>query len=182
MKMISLILVIAGLILGPAYWIYAKFYTGSELVNLPLSATPHATTGLLVWQSASFDMNESVAPIGLILSAQGQFSPNMEDRKPPKNAYGAILHRDGEASAPLNFSLGASSVSDSNPVFREHLLLMHKVIPGKYHLTVEARTPDEIKIDKMALQVRQNLHEPDPRVVTGGVVLFILGILALVVS
>ena len=182
MKMTSLILVLAGLLLGPAYWIYAKFYTGTQLLSVPLTAKTDAATGLQVWQSASFDMKDAAAPVGLILIAQGQFSPNMDENKPPKNTYGAILHRDGEASAPLNFILGVKHVSDSNPAFREHLLLMHKVTPGNYDLTVEARSPAEIQIYKMELQVRQNLHEPDPRVVTGGIVLFILGILVLVVS
>ena len=36
MKKIALLLFSAGLIAGPAYWIYAKFYTGSRVALLAL--------------------------------------------------------------------------------------------------------------------------------------------------
>jgi hypothetical protein len=71
-------------------------------------------------------------------------------------------------------------VSNANPVFREHLLLMHQVQPGNYSVEIAAVNPPDIQLDQIQLQIRQNLQEPDPRVVTGGIVLFILGILGLV--
>ena len=37
MKTVSLILLAAGIFVGPVYWIYAKFYSGSPAVLVPLS-------------------------------------------------------------------------------------------------------------------------------------------------
>lgn len=179
-KMTSFALIVLGLLLAPAYWIYAKFYTGSPSALLSLTSSVSHDTGQIVWQSGDFALEEDMAPVGLILLAQGHFSPNMDESKPPKDLYTATLSRDGEAAKPLNFSLGVSHVSDSNPAFREHLLLLQQVRPDNYRMVVTAMNPPAIEIEKMQLQVRQHLHEPDPRVVTGGIVLFILGILGLV--
>lgn len=182
LKMLSFALIALGLLLAPAYWIYAKFYTGSQAALLSLTPGVPQGNGLPTWKSAAFSLRPDMAPTGLVLLAQGRFSPNMDEYKPPRDLYTATLYRGGEAARPLAFSLGVSNVSDSNPAFREHLLLMHQVQAGDYRLEVSAVNPPLILIDQMRLQVRQNLHEPDPRVVTGGIVLFILGILGLVMS
>ncbi|MCP5278838.1 MAG: hypothetical protein H6935_10830 [Thiobacillus sp.] len=181
-KKFSFTLIFLGLILAPGYWIHAKFYTGSQASLLTLAPAESVEGGLPAWRTGPFSLNESMAPTGLILLAQGHFSPNMDDAKPPKDLYTATLYRGEEAAKPLGFALGVKSVSNSNPVFREHLLLMQQVLPGNYRLEINAVNPLVIQIDRMELQVRQNLHEPDPNVVTGGVVLFILGILGLVMS
>lgn len=181
-KILIYALLALGLLLAPAYWIYAKFYTGSQAALLPLSALAPEGDGIRAWKSESFSLRAEMAPVGLVLLAQGTFSPNMGEGKPPRDHYTATLARDGETAKPLDFSLGAANVSDSNPMFREHLLLMHKVQPGNYHLLVSSRTPPDIQIQRMQLQVRQNLHEPDPRIVTTGIILLISGIIALVIS
>jgi hypothetical protein len=49
-------------------------------------------------------------------------------------------------------------------------------------LEVSSVNPPTIQIDQMSVQVRQNLHEPDPRVVMAGVITFILGLLGLVIA
>lgn len=181
-KLMSIALIALGALLAPAYWVYAKFYTGSQAGLISLSPSSPRADGRPVWQSGVFALSEDMAPAGLILLAQGHFSPNMDESQPPRDLYAATLRRENEAAKPLGFSLGVGSVSESNPAFREHLLLMHKVTPGNYRLEVVASKPPAIQIDRMELQVRQHLHEPDPRVVTAGIVLFILGLLGLVIS
>lgn len=182
LKKISFSLIVLGLLLAPAYWIYAKFYTGSEAVLLSLSPGAPQAGGRTTWRSDNFRLRTDMAPLGLILLAQGHFSPSKDEFKPPKDLYTATLSQDGHVAKPLAFSLGVSSVSDSSPAFREHLLLMNQVQPGNYRLEIDAVNPPTIQVDRMQLQLRQNIHEPDPRVVTGGIVLFILGILGLVMS
>lgn len=180
MKMLALALIVCGLVVGPAYWIYAKFYTGSEAGLLTLTPGASEPGKLRIWQSGPFTLAEGMAPVGLVLVAQGHFSPNMDENRPPRDAYSAILARDGEAAEPLKFSLGVKQVSDSNPAFREHLLLMQKVKPGQYTLTITQAAEPAIQIDRMQLQVRQNLQEPNPNIVMAGIGLVILGILTLV--
>jgi hypothetical protein len=181
-KMLVFLLLVLGLLLAPAYWIYAKFYTGSQAVLLSLAAITPERDGVRTWKSEDFSLHADMAPVGLVLLAQGSFSPNMDENKPPRDHYTATLIRDGEAAKPLGFSLGVKHVSDSNPVFKEHLLLMHKAQPGNYHIVVSSAAPPDIQIQRMQLQVRQNIHEPDPRIVTTGIILFISGIITLVIS
>lgn len=175
MKKISLLLLIVGLIVGPAYWIYAKFYTGSQAALLTLEkadATPTA-----IWRSPEFSLTPDMAPAGLILNAGGSFSPNMDESRPPKDRYAAILFKDGEAAKPLNFTLGVKSISDSNPAFKEHLLFFQVVQAGRYHMEVTPAAEPAIRLDRMQLEIRQHLHEPDSKVVTLGMVVMVLGIL-----
>jgi hypothetical protein len=180
MKMLSFALILCGLVVGPAYWIYSKFYTGSEAALLTLSPVETKPGLAKTWQSGPFRLEAGMAPAGLILVAQGHFSPNMDEHRPPRDSYSATLSRDGTLAQPLTFQLGVKSVSDSNPAFREHLVLMQQVQPGEYTLTVSQAAEPAIEIDRMQLQVRQHLQEPNPDIVMAGIGLFVLGILGLV--
>jgi len=179
MKILSTILLVAGILAGPAYWIYAKFYTGSRVAMLNLErAGPEAAAP---WRSPTFELTPNMAPAGLVLHAQGRFSPSMDENKPPKDRYAATLSRDGEAAKPLGFTLGVKNVADSSPAFKEHLLFFQVVQGGRYHLEVTPAGTPAIGIERMQLEVRQHLHEPDNRVVTAGMVVMILGILGFVI-
>ena len=178
-KPLSLVLLVIGLVLGPGYWVYGKFYTGSEALLMKLTADTPGPDGIQHWRSEPFQLHTDMAPAGLIILAQGHFSPNMDENKPPKDLYTATLSKGEEAAKPLGFTLGVKHVSDSNPAFREHLVLMHQIQPGDYRLEVTSVNPPSIQIDSMQLQVRQHLHEPDPRLVTAGIVSFVLGLLGL---
>lgn len=182
MKKLALLLLLVGLALAPVYWIYLKFYTGSEAAMVPLM--PQATAPALArtWQSAPFQLNQSMAPVGLILHAEGHFSPNMAENRPPRDSYSATLQRDGTAAQPLPFSLGVKHVTDSNPAFKEHLVFMQQVQPGTYTLTVQQAAEPAIVIDRMQLQVRQNLREPDPNIVMAGIVCLVIAILGLILG
>ncbi len=175
MKTVSLILLVAGLLTGPAYWIYAKFFTGSQAAMINLERT--GADPKSPWRSAEFTLSPGMAPVGLILHAGGAFSPNMDESRPPKDGYAATLYKGSEAAKPLAFTLGVKHVSDSNPTFKEHLLFFQVVQAGTYHLEVTPAAEPDIKLDHMRLEVRQNLHEPDSTIVTVGMVVMILGIL-----
>lgn len=177
MKTVSLILLAIGLLLGPAYWIYAKFYSGSQAAVIPLSPLDAAAG---TWKSAPFKMSEEMAPAGLILKSQGSFKPNMEEAKPPKDLYAALLSRAGESAKPLGFELNPGSVSNSNPVFTSHLVLFQVVKAGEYQLEIQPSAPPNIPLSKVELEIRQNLTEPNSNVVMAGVLALVLGILGLV--
>lgn len=181
-KMISLLLLALGALLAPAYWLYAKFYTGSQALLVELTQDPAQGDDLPLWRSAPFRLEGAMAPAGLILLARGHFSPNMDENKPPRDPYVVTLYRDEEAAQPLQITLGVSKVADSNPSFREHLLLLHTVKPGSYRIEVSAARATDIHMDGMQLQVRQHLHEPDPRIVTAGIIVFVLGLMGLVLN
>jgi len=134
MKTFSLLLLAAGLLLGPAYWIYAKFYSGSQAALVPL-ARVDAAAG--TWRSVEFKMTAEMAPVGLILKSQGSFAPNREESRPPKDLYAALLSREGESAKPLGFELNAGSTSNNNPTFKTHLVLFQSVKEGRYQLAIQ---------------------------------------------
>ena len=182
MKVLSIALLVLGLLVGPGYWIYGKFYTGSEAALLTLTAAPGTKGAPPRWQSGEFSLREAMAPVGLVLVAHGHVAADDADPGiPPKDLYTATLYRGDEAAKPLGFSLGLKRVTEGEQTFREHLLLMQKVRDGRYRMVVSGVSPPRIHIDAVQLQVRRNLHEPDPHVVTAGIVLFVLGILGLVI-
>jgi len=177
MKTISLLLLAAGMLLGPAYWVYAKFYSGSQAALVPLTRLDAAAG---TWRSAEFDMKAAMAPVGLILKSQGGFAPNMDENRPPKDLYAALLSREGERAKPLGFELNAGSVGNTNPTFNSHLVLFQTVKEGRYQLEIQPSGPPSIPLDKVELEVRQHLVEPNPNIVMAGVLLLVLGILGLV--
>lgn len=177
MKTISLLLLAAGMVLGPAYWIYAKFYSGSRAALVPLIQTDAAAG---IWRSAEFKMTADMAPVGLILKSQGSFAPNMEENRPPKDLYAALLSREGERAKPLGFELNAGSTGNSNPIFNSHLVLFQTVKDGAYQLEIQPSGPPNIPLQKVELDVRQHLLEPNPNIVMAGVLLLVFGILGLV--
>lgn len=179
LKTLAALLILAGLLVGPAYWIYAKFYTGSEAALITLEADEVKAVQARTWRSQPFRLSPDMAPVGLILVAQGHFSPSMDENRPPQDRYSATLAVEGKDAKPLTFTLGVKHVADSNPAFREHLLFMNKVQPGQYTLTVAQAAEPAISIDRMQLQVRQHLQEPDPNITMAGIAMLILGILAL---
>jgi hypothetical protein len=177
MKTISLLLLAAGLLIGPAYWIYAKFYSGSQAALVPLSKLDAAAG---TWHSAQFKMSAEMAPVGLILKSQGSFEPSMDESRPPKDLYAALLSRNGESAKPLGFELNAGSTGNTNPTFNTHLLLLQTVKEGNYQLEIRPSGPPNIPLRKVELEVRQHLVEPNPNVVMAGVLLLVFGILGLV--
>jgi hypothetical protein len=180
MKTISLLLLIAGLILAPAYWIYAKFYTGKQTAMLTLSKVEGADKASTIWRSAPFKLQDEMVPVGLILHVDASFSPNMDEFKPPLDRYNVMLSNQGDKAKPLLITLKASSTSDSNPIFKEHLLFMQAVQSGDYQIEVAPASDLTMKVDQMRLEIRQNLSEPDSNIVTGGIVLLVLGLLGLI--
>lgn len=175
MKTVAFILFVTGLLAGPAYWVYAKFFTGSRAALLDLERS--AETKGSSWRSPAFRLHAEMAPVGLILHAQGSFAPNLPDDRPPRDRYAATLFRDAEAARPLEFSLGVKSVADANPVFKEHLLYFKQVQAGDYRLEITPLGESRIELGRMQLEVRRQVHEPDHRIVTTGMVLMILGLL-----
>lgn len=178
MKTLSPLLLVAGLILAPAYWIYAKFYTGKQTVMLTLDKAAGTAEK---WRSAAFELHPEMAPVGLILHVDASIAPRMAEHAPPQDRYNVTLFKAGVAAKPLLITLKAGNSANGNQAFKEHLLFMQAVHGGSYQVEVTPASEPGMKIVKMRLEVRQNLQEPDSQVVTGGIVLLVLGLLGLIV-
>jgi hypothetical protein len=174
LKAFAWILIVAGLALGPVYWIYFTHFTGSVAASHPLQAS---ADGRL--DSPVFRLDPGMNPVGLIFKTQGSFSPNMLENQPPRNAYQAVLHRGAAAGEPIKFQLAAKSVADSNPVFQERLLLLHVPAAADYRLEIAPLAEPEIELQHPELVVRQGVQVPDSRLAAAGIIGLGLGVLLL---
>jgi len=174
LKTFAWILIAGGLLLGPVYWIYVTHYTGSIAASHPLQTSLEG--GLA---SPVFRLSPEMNPVGLIFKTQASFAPNMDENKHPKNAYQAILHRDGVAGEPIKFQLVAKSFADSNPVFLERLLLLNVPSAADYRLVISPLAEPEIELQHPELVVRQDVQMPDTRLVAAGIIGLGIGVLML---
>jgi hypothetical protein len=174
LKPFAWLLIVAGLAVGPIYWIYITHYTGSIAASHPLQV---GDNGSLV--STAFRLGPDMNPVGLIFKTQGSFSPNMDENKPPKNAYQAVLHRGASAGEPIKFQLAVKTFADSNPMFLEHLLLLHVPAADDYRLEITPLAEPEIELQHPELVVRQNVQTADTRLVAAGIIGVGVGLLLL---
>ncbi len=180
MKKISLLLLIIGLILAPAYWIYSKFYTGKQTAMLALDKVAGVDAATPLWRSAPFQLKDDMTPVGLILHLDASFDPASDDLKPPIDRYNVTLSKQGESAKPLLITLKAGNSAEGIQNFKEHLLFMEKVQTGSYQIEVSPASNSIMKVGQMRLEIRQNLQEPNSNIVTGGILLLVLGLLGLI--
>lgn len=176
LKAFSLLLILAGLVLGPAYWIYVVHFTGQVARTLELRPTEDGA-----WSSPPFRLDPAMAPVGLILRAEGSFFPNMPDDQPPRDRYRAVLHQDGTAGAPIRLELGVKAIADSNPRFQERLLLLQRPQAGEYRLELIPEAAPLIRLGNVELDVRAQVQQTDNRVVAAGIAAIALGALLLLI-
>lgn len=174
LKSLSLLFIVAGLLLGPVYWIYVVYFTGRTAQTVTLTAD-----GQGGWSSPAFRLSPDMGPVGLILSASGSFSPNMDESRPPRDRYEAILFHAEQPASPIRLDFSAGSVANSNPQFRERLVLMNSPGEMDYRLLLKPASQPEIKLDRVELQVRVDVQQTDNRVVAAGIILIAVGVLAL---
>jgi len=174
LKTFSLLLILAGLALGPAYWVYVVHFTGEVAQTVELRAGDDGT-----WTSPTFRLDPAMAPVGLILRAVGSFAPNLPDDQPPRDRYRAILHQDGSAGTPIRLELGVKAVADSNPRFQERLLLLQRPQAGDYRVELIPEAAPVIRLANVELDVRAGVQQTDNRVVAAGIAAIALGALLL---
>lgn len=174
LKASAWLLILAGMVLGPVYWVYVTHFTGSIAATLPLQ-----TQGGHGLASPSFRLAPDMNPIGLIFKTQGNFSPNMDENKPPVDHYQAVIYRGAEAAEPIKFLLATKAVADSNPVFLERLLLLQVPQAADYRVEIIPLGEPDIALQHPELIVRSNVQMPDARLAAAGIIGLGVGLLML---
>lgn len=173
-KTLLVFMILAGALLGPFYWFHEKLYSGELARTMPLYPT-----GDGAWSTVPFRLDASMQPVGLIFRSQGSFVPRQDENKPPADAYTATLYKDGVASRSLPLPLAAGSVADSNPAFRERLVLLKVVQAGEYRLVIRPEQEPVIALEYPRLEIRAGVQEPDNRLATAGFLMLVFGLVGL---
>jgi hypothetical protein len=169
MKIVLILSMLVGLVVGPAYWIYGKFYSGQTVQSLTLTAD-----GSGKFVSGDFRIAPGMAPAGVIMTALGSFAPNMTEDQPPKVGYAATLYKDGVEFNVAKFPLKVKSTSDTHPSFKERLFFLEAPQDAVFRMELQALTPETIKLDRVDIEIRANIQEADGRIVSAAMVLLIL--------
>ncbi len=170
LKTILILLVLVGAVLGPGYWIHGKFFTGQSVQVMTFTAGEAGR-----WTSGEFEVTTDMAPLGLILTAAGNFKPNTTEDQVPKDPYGATLYYQDAPLHSIVFSLSPGAVTNSNPVFKEHLFYMKHLQAGKYRLELEPKVTPRMTLSDLKLDVKAGIQEPDGALAAAGVSMLIVG-------
>ncbi|MGA7949724.1 MAG: hypothetical protein WCA45_06145 [Thiobacillaceae bacterium] len=168
------ILLTVGLILGPGYFIYTRFYTGREITELPLSLQPISDRRARAL--ASFDLLPVMGPITLTINLTATHGPTLSPPKRPRNRYQARVILNGETVLTHTFTVRAIQV-EATPaeVFKVTLPVMTNLAPGEYKLELTQEDQAEMEIKQASVQVRAGVTQANPAVLAVGVGLLLTG-------
>ena len=173
MRPFGFALLVIGLLLGPAYFVYAKFFSGVAVGSYALRAGPGG------FDPVSVALAPEASPVRVVLRLSVQYGPSKDGPSVPRNRYQAVATRDGAPVAEHSFELVANSVESSFQEFTWDFATLQVTKPGDYRLTLRETAPPEMQVISAYLNVRRTVLEPDLRGVWAGAGL--IGLAALLV-
>ncbi|MGA7179681.1 MAG: hypothetical protein WBX11_08870 [Thiobacillaceae bacterium] len=179
-KSAGIVLLIIGVILGPGYYIYTRFYTGREITELPLefSAGPDGRPVAI----ARFDLLPVMGPVTVILNLTISYGPTLTPPNTPRNRYRARITLNGTTILSQPFTLKATQV-EATPaqVFKHSLPVMSIKTPGEYRLELAQDGEAEMEIKQASVQVRAGVHYLNTTLLAVGIVLLSAGVYVILI-
>lgn len=180
-KPAGLALLILGLILGPGYFIYTRFYTGREITDLPLEFQQQGDGTSRA--AAEFDLLPEMGVVTFIVSMTASHGPVLNPPNMPRNTYRARVTFNGDAVVTKDFTFKATQM-EATPawVFRQALPVMKIGTPGKYALDLVQKKDAGMQIIQASVQARAGVHHINQIALTTGIVLMVLGVVFLLLA
>ena len=187
----SVVALIAGLLLGPGYYVYANFFSGALVAEQRVYE--RQADGAALWtQPFELGLSPDMSPVAVI--AQLRILPVAAPRRRTSRIE-VTLQREGapvwqemaSVLKPETDSRGESR-SEGEPAGTtwalENLAVrqFEVVQAGTYGLSAALLEPQAVTIGSITLQVRRNVTETSRPLLVGGVACLLLGIFGLVVS
>lgn len=177
-KRTGIILLILGLLLGPGYYVYTRFFSGDVVATQPL---PLARDGAGErFEPVLLSLAPEMQPIGLVLRFTVSHGPTIQPTYTPRSDYRARLLDGERVILDQRFSLQSPEVeSTPSRVFQHALPVLAIEHAGSYRLTVDAEGEPQMTVHSADVQVRANVREPDLQLVAVGAALVAVGLLAI---
>lgn len=187
----SVIALVAGLLVGPGYYVYANFFSGSLVAEQRVYE--RQADGAALWtQPFELEFDPDMSPVAVI--AQLRILPDAAPRR-RTSRIGVTLQRDGtavwqetETVLKPETDSRSESRSEGEPAGTtsavENLVIRQFEVAeaGSYGLTAALLEPQEVTIGSITLQVRRNVTETSLPLLVGGGACLLLGIFGLVVA
>lgn len=175
--MTGIVLLILGLLLGPGYYIYARFFSGAVVATQPLPLA-RDTSGQR-FEPVLLNLTPDMQPFGLVLRFDVSHGPTIQPTYTPRNDYRVRLLDGEQVVLDQPFSLQSPSVeSTPSQVFQQALPLLQIDRPVSYRLELQAETEPQMTVNSADVQVRAQVRSPDYKLVAAGVALAVVGLLA----
>jgi len=179
-KSAGIVLLIIGVILGPGYYIYTRFYSGREITELPLQfqrgteGPPRAV--------ASFDLLPIMGPVTVIVNLTAAHGPALSPPNLPSNRYWARIVLKGRTVLTHSFSVRAVQV-EATPaeVFKQALPVMKNIVPGEYKLELIQEGEAEMEITQATVHVRAGVHFLNTTLLAAGIGLLAAGVIIILI-
>ena len=187
----SVIALVAGLLLGPGYFVYANFFSGALVAEQQVYERQAEGPGLWT-QPFALELGPDMSPVAVI--AQLRILPDAAPRRRTSRIE-VTLQRDGapvwretaSVLKPETDSRGESR-SEGEPAGTtsavENLAIRQFEVAqaGTYGLSAALLEPQEVIIGSITLQVRRNVIETSLPLLAGGIACLLLGIFGLVIA
>ncbi len=180
-KTAGYVLLTVGLILGPGYFIYTRFYTGREITELPLEF--HPDTAGRPRAIANLDLLPVMGPLTLIVNFTAAHGSTLSPPNTPRNHYRVRILLNGDTLLTRTFTLRAKRV-EATPaeVFKQALPVLEIAAPGRYQLELVQEGASEMEIKQASVQVRTGVHHVNREAVATGIGLLVVGLAVILVA
>jgi len=191
MKRLAILLILLGLALGPAYFVYCQYFSGARVASFPVAERGSAWTlpgGLTLrfqthaaFKPVTVVLDPGMTPVGFVVNAQ--FAADTTARTSRSNRYHATVYLDGAPVMEKAFAL--SHAGGRNPEHVSHSMALGTLAvarAGQYTLVIEERGRQEIALSGIGVEVRRNVRSPVMATVWAGVALIVLGIAAAIAA
>lgn len=182
----GIVLIGIGLVLGPAYYISSRFFSGGVVVSLPIEmkrqfavSEGQSSKGAVLRASkpVAMRLNSEMNPVRLILKLRCDWDTLLVG--PVRNRYRATLLLSDAVISERFLEVVAAGPDPGSQVYREVLATLAVQTSGGYTLSLEETVVPEMAASDFQIEVRRNVRHPDMQIVVAGVLMFCVGVVAL---
>jgi hypothetical protein len=185
-KRLSVVFVLAGLILGPGYYAWASFFSGSTVTEhrlgekgtrwtLPSGAVLRFSRAN-AFKPVELELNPAMNTVGFALVFEVVGDVRVEPVR--GNAYQALLLLDGTPLLQKQVSISRGTSQGPDQRWSELVATVDVPAAGSYAFVLEETAQPELPLAGITLQVRRNVVKARKEIVWGGVMLLIAGAVA----
>ena len=171
----GIMLLSIGLALGPGYYVYSHFFSGTVASTHPVPIKHQAAGDS--FDPLQIELTPDMGKVGLIFRFQAEHGPVMSPVQMPRNTYRAILKSGQQTVFDHAFTLSSTSVEAASMLnFSEAMPLFQATSGGLYQLQLSQTGEAGMNLISAEVQVRQGIVEPSSSVLAIGFGLLATGI------
>lgn len=183
----AVILIVAGLLMGPGYYAYSAFFSGTEVAEERLGAKGERFTlsdgSVLRFPKANafepvvLDLAPEMNAVGLVLKLD--ITGDVRQEPVRGNEYRVLLLADGNPLVQKKVSIQRGTNLGPGEVWHELVALVDVPVSGKYYFVLEESAPPELPVTAITVEVRRNVVQANRGIVWSGVAMLALGVLSM---